>query len=166
MRCLEPDPSMRPAGALAVASAFPGGDPVMAALAAGEPPSPEMVAASGGAGGLRPIVAAGLVASIAIGLVTCLALSEKRGLPFEPDDKPYVALRDHATEFLRSIDMAQPGEDFDEGFTRNTAETPPRGASARNVFYWYRRSVLPLTQSLEQRGQAAGGFIVPALETP
>ena len=37
----------RPASALAVAAALPGGDPLAAALAAGETPSPEMVAAAG-----------------------------------------------------------------------------------------------------------------------
>ncbi len=47
LRCLEPEPSRRPASALAVAAALPGGGPLAAALAAGETPSPEMVAASG-----------------------------------------------------------------------------------------------------------------------
>ncbi len=46
-RCLNPDPAMRPATPLAVAAALPGGDPLAAALAAGETPSPELVAASG-----------------------------------------------------------------------------------------------------------------------
>jgi Protein kinase domain/ECF sigma factor len=39
-RCLEEDPRMRPATALAAAAALPGGDPLAAALAAGEMPSP------------------------------------------------------------------------------------------------------------------------------
>ena len=51
MRCLEPDPARRPASALAVSAALPGGDPLAAALAAGETPSPDMVAASGIDGG-------------------------------------------------------------------------------------------------------------------
>jgi serine/threonine-protein kinase len=45
-RCLEEDPRRRPATALNVAMALPGGDPIAAALAAGETPLPEMVAAS------------------------------------------------------------------------------------------------------------------------
>ena len=57
LRCLESDPALRPASALAVAAALPGGDPLAAALAAGETPSPDMVAASGGKGALRPAVA-------------------------------------------------------------------------------------------------------------
>ncbi len=46
-RCLDPDPLKRPSSALAVAAALPGGDPLAAALAAGETPSPELVAAAG-----------------------------------------------------------------------------------------------------------------------
>src|SRR5689334_8074431 len=45
-RCLEPEPRYRPASALAIAAALPGGDPLAAALAAGETPSPELVAAA------------------------------------------------------------------------------------------------------------------------
>src|SRR3984957_9033430 len=52
-RCLERDPSKRPASAIEVAAALPGGDPLAAALAAGETPSPAMVAASGEKEGLR-----------------------------------------------------------------------------------------------------------------
>ncbi len=53
LRCLENDPSSRPATALGIAAALPGGDPLAAALAAGETPSPQMVAASGETSGLR-----------------------------------------------------------------------------------------------------------------
>jgi serine/threonine-protein kinase len=51
-RCLDPAPARRPATALSVAAALPGGDPLAAALAAGETPSPELVAASGKTEGL------------------------------------------------------------------------------------------------------------------
>jgi len=50
--CLHPDAARRPASALAVAAALPGGDPLAAALAAGETPSPDMVAAAGVTEGL------------------------------------------------------------------------------------------------------------------
>jgi len=53
-RCLADDPAKRPASALQVAAALPGGDALAAALAAGETPSPEMVAASGDSEGLHP----------------------------------------------------------------------------------------------------------------
>jgi serine/threonine-protein kinase len=51
-RCLDPDPAKRPATPLAVASALPGGDPLAAALAAGETPSPDLVASAGKTEGL------------------------------------------------------------------------------------------------------------------
>ena len=57
LRCLNPDPKQRPASALAVAAALPGGDPLAAALAAGETPSPELVAAAGETEGMRPLIA-------------------------------------------------------------------------------------------------------------
>ncbi len=50
--CLNPDAAKRPASALSVAAALPGGDPLAAALAAGETPSPELVAAAGRGEGL------------------------------------------------------------------------------------------------------------------
>src|SRR5580700_4453069 len=57
LRCLENEPSARPANVFSVAAALPGGDPLAAALAAGETPSPQLVAASGETSGLRPRVA-------------------------------------------------------------------------------------------------------------
>ncbi len=52
-RCLEADPAKRPENPLAVSAALPGGDPLAAALAAGETPSPELVAASGKTEGME-----------------------------------------------------------------------------------------------------------------
>jgi len=74
-RCLERDPAKRPASALQVAAALPGGDPLAAALAAGETPSPEMVAAAPKQGGLKPAVAASLFASVI--LLTALIATKK-----------------------------------------------------------------------------------------
>jgi predicted Ser/Thr protein kinase len=54
MRCLETDPTLRPSSVMNVAAALPGGDPLAAALAAGETPSPQMVAAAGETAGLAP----------------------------------------------------------------------------------------------------------------
>jgi len=68
LRCLEVQPSSRPANALAVAAALPGGDPLAAALAAGETPSPQMVAAAGETEGLRPPIAIAILAFILLGL--------------------------------------------------------------------------------------------------
>src|SRR5579863_3555010 len=73
LRCLEAEPSARPATVLSVAAALPGGDPLAAALAAGETPSPQMVAASGETAGLRPRIAVACLVSVLLAL--CLAAS-------------------------------------------------------------------------------------------
>ena len=70
-RCLKTDPAARPASVRAVASGLPGGsDPMLAALAAGEIPSPEMVAAAGETGRLRPIAAGVCLGLAIVGLLT------------------------------------------------------------------------------------------------
>jgi serine/threonine-protein kinase len=71
LRCLERDPTQRPASAHEVMAALPGGDPLQAAMAAGETPSPAMVAAAGQVGDLDLRVAwacllAGLLALFAV----------------------------------------------------------------------------------------------------
>jgi len=75
LRCLEKEPGDRPGSALAVAAALPGGDPLAAALAAGETPSPELVAEAGASGGLKPSVAVPclVVFLITVGLLVGLS---------------------------------------------------------------------------------------------
>ena len=68
LHCLEADPAARPASALAVAAALPGGDPLAAALAAGETPSPQVVAAAGETTGLRVPVALAWLGVAIVGL--------------------------------------------------------------------------------------------------
>ena len=75
-RCLESDPRERPASALAVAAALPGGDPLAAALAAGETPSPEMVAAAGQTESVAPRIVITNLVWIALSLDRC-----RRALP-------------------------------------------------------------------------------------
>ncbi|MEZ4386979.1 MAG: serine/threonine-protein kinase [Candidatus Krumholzibacteriia bacterium] len=79
-RCLESDPDRRPKSALLVATALPGGDPLAAALAMGETPSPELVAAAGGAGGLHPALGLGLLAVALAGLLLAAGAAGPRNL--------------------------------------------------------------------------------------
>jgi serine/threonine-protein kinase len=83
LRCLDPDPERRPASALAVAAALPGGDPLAAMLAAGETPSPELVAAAGEGAGFSRLAAWSMLGAIAAGLCAVLAL----GLYDSPFDR-------------------------------------------------------------------------------
>jgi len=80
-RCLQDDPQKRPATALAVAAALPGGDPLAAALAAGETPSPEVVANAGQVEGLRVPVAVACLAATVIGLVGLCFLRDREHFP-------------------------------------------------------------------------------------
>ncbi len=77
LHCLEADPESRPASALAVAAALPGGDPLAAALAAGETPSPQMVAAAGETTGLKLPIALGWLSVAILGLLAFYLLGGK-----------------------------------------------------------------------------------------
>jgi serine/threonine-protein kinase len=79
LRCLDRDPAQRPRSALSVAAALPGGDPLGAALAAGETPAPEVVAAAGPEGSLRPAVAwACLVVAVTLIVFTSAFLGPRQ----------------------------------------------------------------------------------------
>ncbi|HSE21795.1 MAG TPA: serine/threonine-protein kinase, partial [Pyrinomonadaceae bacterium] len=117
LRCLEKDPDKRPVSALQVAAALPGGDPLAAALAAGETPSPEMVAATPKEGVLRPGVALACLASILVGFVLIIWLSGKvdlhRRVPFE---KSSEALRERAIAIVDRLGYTDPPADRAYGF--------------------------------------------------
>ncbi len=67
-RCLDPDPAKRPQSALGLARMLPGGDPLAEALAAGDTPSPELVANSGSTEVLRVPVAIACLAAVILGI--------------------------------------------------------------------------------------------------
>lgn len=75
LQCLENDPNLRPESALQVAAALPGGDPLAAALMAGETPSPELVAAAGSSGRMGPVPAIACLLTIILGGALLLLLS-------------------------------------------------------------------------------------------
>jgi serine/threonine-protein kinase len=112
LRCLERDPESRPSSALAVAGALPGADPLAAALAAGETPSPEMVAAAGGEGGLEPraALALGAVAVAAVALAA-VAASFSHIVRFAPLDKPPSYLVERSRELLAELGHTAPAHD-------------------------------------------------------
>lgn len=120
-RCLSPDPMRRPSSALAVSAALPGGDPLAAALAAGETPTPEMVAASGSHDGLRPRTALLLVAAIVAGWFGVAMINSQVSLLDKiPFDQPTDALAQKAKEMIAQLGYPDRPGDVIYGFSRNS----------------------------------------------
>jgi predicted Ser/Thr protein kinase len=103
-RCLHPDPAMRPGTAQQVAAALPGGDPLAAALAAGETPSPEIVAAAGRTEGLPRRYAVPCLAVIALGLFAVpLIRQQTDALVHAPLDYPPQVLAQKARDLAAAF---------------------------------------------------------------
>jgi hypothetical protein len=120
LRCLDPDPDRRPASALAVAAAMPGGDPLAAMLAAGETPSPELVAAAGEGAGFSRLAAWSMLAAITAGLLAVVALT-LRDSPFErmrPEFSPDV-LTQKARDAIAQLGYESRARDSAVGFEWN-----------------------------------------------
>ena len=106
LRCLESDAEKRPATSLQVAAALPGGDPLAAALAAGETPSPQMVAAAGGTAGLAPRVALACFAAVLLGAVLLVAVGIKEnGLTRLHADNPPKCWQKNPAKLLPAWDI-------------------------------------------------------------
>ncbi len=163
-RCLQPDPAVRPASALQVAGSLPGGDPIAYALAAGETPSPEMVAAAGGIGGVRAPVAAAIVVLALALLASVLMLTDRRDAAFWTGAKPFAALRDRASDFARALGADANGADREDGIARFPRDGD---AASVDVNYWYRTSPHALPIAVDIRGPGSIlAFALPAIETP
>ena len=164
LRCLEREPEKRPASALQVAAALPGGDPLAAALAAGETPSPEMVAAAPKEGVLKPWVAVSLLAAVVIsfglGILASGWTMLHRMVPLE---KPPEVLRERAREAARRLGHAEPPTDSSYGFNiidfpylryvRNNDPSPARWERLATgqppaFLFWYRQSPRYLVPSV------------------
>lgn len=117
--CLDRDPSRRPPSALAVSAALPGSDPLAAALAAGETPSPEMVAAAGrSSAAITPLVGGGLLAACIILLFVSAMLADRTTLPaLVPMDRAPSTLFDHARDVERALGYTEPAADHASGFS-------------------------------------------------
>jgi predicted Ser/Thr protein kinase len=122
LRCLAPDPRVRPASAFATLAALPGGDPLAEALAAGETPSPEMVAASGQKVGVSPLWAMACVAGILAGVVIFALVNKQTELLSKvPFDKPPEALAEKAREIAQRLGYSDRGASNADGFNYRLA---------------------------------------------
>ncbi len=162
LRCLEADPARRPPSALAVAAALPGGDPLAAALAAGETPSPEMVAEAGDEAAISSALSWSALAVFFGALAAFVALSSRTSLlGLARLEKPPEVLQDRARAILveaghdrkpaDSLFAFEANGDYLEDVLHRAGsgarrwdvlrDTPPSG-----ILFWYRQSPAPLAR--------------------
>jgi hypothetical protein len=159
LACLEKDPKRRPPSALAVSAMLSGRDPLEAAIAAGETPSPELVAAAGESEGLRPRVAWACLAVVVAALLAVPPLQQPTHvLARVPVEKSPEALEDRARELLARLGHRDAAADAETGFAsdgdyfRHVQEkdhSPSRWEALRTgeppvLTFWYRQSPRPL----------------------
>ena len=159
LRCLQKDPAKRPSSVRQVAAAFPGGDPLAAALAAGETPSPEMVAAAGDEGALSPRAAWIFLVGTFIVLSVVVALAPKAlDLGLKPLSLTPEVLTERARELVRQFGYGDEPADTESSFFRTYdflryralhEASPQRERELANVEigpmnFWYRQSPRPM----------------------
>ena len=163
LACLEKEPRRRPASALVVSAMLTGTDPLEAAIAAGETPSPDLVAAAGESEGLRPAAAWGLLGFVLAGVVAMPFVARSfQLLPRLPIEKSPAVLEDRAREFLRGVGLSgAPSDDawgfgVDWGFIGYVREKDPSVGRWRALElgtppvlqFWYRQSPRPIVSWL------------------
>jgi serine/threonine-protein kinase len=163
LACLEKEPRRRPGSALVVSAMLTGSDPLEAAIAAGETPSPELVAAAGESEHLKAPVAWGLLALVLVGaLLAPLASRSFQLLDRVPLEKSPAVLEDRAKELLSRMASSEAAIDdawglsVDWGYVTQVREkdaSPGRWGTLASgsppvLQFWYRRSPRPLVSLL------------------
>ncbi len=145
-RCLAPDPHDRPRSTYAVLAEIPGGDALAAAVAAGQTPSPEMVAAAAEEPADRRSIVA-LLAAAVIGLAVVFLLADSTLFLAQAGlKKPPAVLVDRAEELLKQLshEAPQPGSAsglaVDQGYLDYVAEHPEAAKEdLPGTYFWYRQ---------------------------
>ncbi len=186
LRCLEPDAARRPATALEVAAGFPGGDPLAAALAAGETPTPELMAEAGKREAMKPLPALALaVAALLVFVGVARWASTKTVLHYLPLEKPPEVLADRAQGILADLGYTEPAyaDPVDRAWgyfswesvrrqVREAAKTESDWEALRDrpdaVTFWYRQAPNLMLPDPENTGpmflRAEVGLSNPAFE--
>jgi len=182
LRCLEPEPNLRPASALEVAVSLPGGDPLAEALAAGETPSPDLLAASGPREALRPQAAIALLACVAAVFVTAIFLAPRaQTVARLPLRHPPEVLTEKAREVIRALgytgDPVDSASGFrnESGWVESVRAAMPANATRQTwterlsvepypISFWYRQSASELVSPLTLI--AITGRASPSSQTP
>ncbi len=147
-RCLEFEPQDRPSSAGELSNALPGGTPLEAALAAGQTPAPELVAASGSSLTISVSRAGWMLAGIALGLVLIGFVGDRtQSVSREANVLPPILLRFEADRLLRNIGYEAPDERDAVAYGFDTIAAQQSNARRRQhdstwplLSFWYRES--------------------------
>lgn len=146
--CLTQEPARRPPSALAVLGALPGGNPLAALVAAGETPSPQVVADAGGEVSLRPARAWLCMALLAVVM-------------------PLTVWMAHRASVLRHVDLAKSPEVLAERARQVLAKlehrAPQRDSASRLQYVSQVRQDL-LRDASPGRLATLDGAILPLME--
>jgi serine/threonine-protein kinase len=177
--CLEKEPAQRPSSALVVSAALPGGDPLAAALAAGETPSPELVAQAGETAGLTPRPAAACIAALIAGLVFWVTLGNLNQLVgYSPPAKSPQYLAETARQIVEDLGYEEEPADSLYTYAENEDYIDHLRDSNERAGHWevlrigqpasllfaYRESPSPMTRWSE--GQLTRAEFDPPMDEP
>ncbi len=173
LRCLEPNPKMRPASAIALSAALPGGDPLAAAIAEGVTPSPEVVAAAGPTEALSLKTAIPALAGIVAGMIVfCAVLPHVHLMNLVPMENPPEVLTAKARDIVRSLGYTARPADWTSNFYAEYGYITFMQSKRRDmeewarmlaqppsaIGYWYRQAPAPLAaERLVSNGEASVG---------
>jgi hypothetical protein len=155
LQCLDPDPAKRPVSALALMTSLPGVDLLAEALAAGQTPSPEMVAAAGQTFGISVRAACVSVAFIVAALTALVVMGSRLSVLREtPFVKPPAVLEQNARDLIQQLGYTDNPLDRAYGFGLHLGDPryagqpekepayPAQSAKPNTplVYFWYRQS--------------------------
>ena len=184
LQCLEKDPRDRPRTAYEVLAGLPGGDPLAAALAAGQTPSPAVVADAKVEGSLHPLVAVSMLVVTVVGLALVLALASGRYLwELVPNQLSPRDLASRAQETIKQFGYTE--QPLDTAYGLNDSEVmlnmlrdrdpsanrwkPLKTGQPPAMFFWYRQSPRWLEPHFNVGNHAPIGYATadnPPLSTP
>ncbi len=155
LHCLEAEAADRPASALLVAAALPGGDPLAAALAAGETPSPQVVAAAGETAGLPVRIALASLVFVLVGMAVLYLLTARTNglsrmdVPYSPEvltqrARDIVRQLGYSARPVDAVSGLQFDQDYLEALDHPGGTHPDWNEVLKNrpslLTYWHRES--------------------------
>jgi serine/threonine-protein kinase len=187
MACLERAPAQRPASVREISRMLPGGDPLSAALSAGQTPTPSQVAAAGSSGAIRPLTATLLSVAMIVAVMAAMWLGRVTSLLERvPMPKSAPTLAANAQDILERLGYDTQtrfkafGFDFYEEYIE-LIESQDKSATRWDILshprptpidFWYRQSPRPLiTSNPAQRvgitdpAMVIGGMVSVRLDT-